>query len=399
MNPARLVFAILPSLFILLSGALIAQISFERGYFIDNNDQKIECTIENQDWLRNPTSFKYRLADDTQTHEGTLAEVKEFVAGNNTFVRFEVRMDTSSQDLRQLSVNRDPEWDTRIVFLKLIVNGSGKLYKYRDRLLELFFFSVDNSPVEQLVYKKVKLPPNAEVVRAYKQSAEFIDNLAYKAQLLARVSCGDPAKLIDWTQYRESMLTRYFETYNACRGDVKTRADKGFLNTLSATVGWDFARMHIYEQWFGFSEASEPDPGIQLGIASEVPLPFNKGKWSVFIQPTFQTSLGLNDHRSHRSLEIPAGIRHYFYLKNTALYINGLLVLDVPFRYHVMETAPYQLDLTLSNDPVGGVAAGGGLRFWRMTVEGRYYGKRRHYYGLTYEYTKFSVLTSFRLRE
>lgn len=35
-----------------------SQISYEKGYYIDNSGQKTECLIKNNDWLRDPTDFK-----------------------------------------------------------------------------------------------------------------------------------------------------------------------------------------------------------------------------------------------------------------------------------------------------------------------------------------------------
>lgn len=38
-----------------------AQINFEKGYFISNDNEKIECLIKSIDWKNNPTEFKYKL--------------------------------------------------------------------------------------------------------------------------------------------------------------------------------------------------------------------------------------------------------------------------------------------------------------------------------------------------
>jgi hypothetical protein len=36
-----------------------SQINFEKGYFYNNENKKIECLIKNNDWLNNPTQIKY----------------------------------------------------------------------------------------------------------------------------------------------------------------------------------------------------------------------------------------------------------------------------------------------------------------------------------------------------
>ena len=49
--------------FPILATNCCAQISFEKGYYIDNSNQKVDCLIKNVDWKNNPTSFEYKLSD------------------------------------------------------------------------------------------------------------------------------------------------------------------------------------------------------------------------------------------------------------------------------------------------------------------------------------------------
>lgn len=46
---------------VLLSLITNAQIIFEKGYYITNDDQKIDCFIKNNDWKYNPSEFDYQL--------------------------------------------------------------------------------------------------------------------------------------------------------------------------------------------------------------------------------------------------------------------------------------------------------------------------------------------------
>lgn len=43
----------------ILSLNCYSQISFQKGYYIDNTNQKINCLIKNIDWKNNPTEFEY----------------------------------------------------------------------------------------------------------------------------------------------------------------------------------------------------------------------------------------------------------------------------------------------------------------------------------------------------
>jgi len=47
-------FALL-AVFLIFSGAdSIAQVSFERGFFIDDSGNRVECLIRNLNWMSNP---------------------------------------------------------------------------------------------------------------------------------------------------------------------------------------------------------------------------------------------------------------------------------------------------------------------------------------------------------
>jgi hypothetical protein len=78
----------------------MAQIRFEEGYLINNDDQKTECLILNLDWQKNPTYFVYKLDKDGELDTGKLVNVKEFgVYGYSRFIRTEVEIDRSLEDL------------------------------------------------------------------------------------------------------------------------------------------------------------------------------------------------------------------------------------------------------------------------------------------------------------
>lgn len=55
-----------------------SQINFEKGYFINNSNQRIECKIRNIDSKKNPTQFEYRLTDEGDSKMGNIVTVREF---------------------------------------------------------------------------------------------------------------------------------------------------------------------------------------------------------------------------------------------------------------------------------------------------------------------------------
>lgn len=141
--------------FLLLSISSYAQITFEKGYFIDRANEKTECFIKNVDWLNNPTSFEYRLTPNAPTQVADMDNVKIFVITDIAkYVRADVKIDRSSANSNSLSEERTPTFQNEQLFLRTLVEGEASLFEYVDNNLVRFFLSVDSIMTEQLVYKR-----------------------------------------------------------------------------------------------------------------------------------------------------------------------------------------------------------------------------------------------------
>ncbi len=51
--------------FLLLFANSFAQISFEKGYFLNESGDKTTCLIKNIDWKNNPVKFSYKLNENS----------------------------------------------------------------------------------------------------------------------------------------------------------------------------------------------------------------------------------------------------------------------------------------------------------------------------------------------
>lgn len=84
---------------------------------------------------------------------------------------------------------------------------------------------------------------------------------------------------------------------------------------------------------------------LGLGIEAEFILPFNKNKWGLLIEPTYHNYKNEKTYEllrpflpttlvtasiDYKSIELPIGIRHYFYLGDESkIFINALFTIDV----------------------------------------------------------------------
>lgn len=310
-----------------------AQIRFEKGYFYDNENTKVNCLIKNVDWLNNPTDIKYKMSENGEINSAKIEEVKEFHVSGITFKRFTVHIDRSGTILPHLSNDRQPMYNEEIVFLKELVKGETSLYSFLDGNLGLFFYETNGQGIIPLVYK-----------RYYKSSLVVGENNQFKQQLINQLSCNDLlSSKVSKINYNKKGLTDFFQRYNSCKnGDsYKTETLKnGFFNFL--------IRPGVTSSTFKIPTRGITNPfpyeydfgsilGYQIGVELEYVLPFNKNKWSFFIEPSYNTfesestSFSYNPvdvDLTYKTFEIPIGLRHYFFLsQKTKIFVNASYVL------------------------------------------------------------------------
>ena len=127
-------------LFCFITVRAFGQITFEKGYIIDNNNRKVECLIKNSDWKNNPKEFDYKLSDNDSPKKGNLSTIKEFsVPGVMKFIRVDTKIDRSPMDESVLSDSINPDWSSERLFLKVLVEGKASLYFYQEDLFWRFF--------------------------------------------------------------------------------------------------------------------------------------------------------------------------------------------------------------------------------------------------------------------
>src|SRR6187431_1560609 len=112
------------ALVLCLSFGAIAQKQFSKGYYIDNQGEKISCYINNTNRITNPESFQYKLDSLSETQEQSLAQVQEFGMKEPKYKRAIVRIDIGKMETEEISAGPKPEWAIDTVFLKVLVEGS-----------------------------------------------------------------------------------------------------------------------------------------------------------------------------------------------------------------------------------------------------------------------------------
>jgi hypothetical protein len=298
-----------------------SQIDFEKGYFIDESGNRIECLIRNMDWRNNPVGFEYKVTQDEKIHTASVSNIKEFgVYEVLKYIRAIVRIDRSGDKINNMNSNRNPDFQEEQLFLKVLIEGKASLFHYNEGNLTRFFYKLNDSEISQLVYKRFLLNGNVA------------QNNLFRQQLLLDMECQDiTLKDVESLSYEQKDLERFFIKYNKA-------TDSGFLNyqpevkehftILTIRPGLSYSSFSIQNS---MTDSRDTDFGnktnFRIGIETEFILPFNKNKWSILIEPTYQyfkaeerkevsnVAGGIRDTRvKYQSVDFPVGVRHYFFL-------------------------------------------------------------------------------------
>ncbi|SNR16880.1 tRNA modification GTPase [Tenacibaculum jejuense] len=380
--------------FILVVNTLFAQISFEKGYFINNTGERIDCLIKNLDWQNNPTEILYKNNENSPEKKLSIHQVQEFsILNSSKFIRAEVAIDRSSDVLHLLTRERNPNFTNELIFLKVLEEGKANLYYYSDNNLTRFFFSKPNKKITQLVYK-----------RYLANVSEIKTNNYYKQQILKNLDSDKISNSkIKWLKYNLKSLKGIFSLYNESTNELNTNQikndSKSFSDFFNLNVrprinnsSLSIANSSIFQ---GFRSAIfESKTNFGLGIEAELLLPFNKNKWSVIIEANYfeYESLGqkfvnpvslANEQGkiTYKSLEIPVGIRHYMFLnEKLSLFVNLQVVFNNTFDSSSIEFISENdrptinpLSISFTNN----YAIGAGLKHKRFILEFRHYTNKK----------------------
>jgi len=251
-------------IFVLFSVSALGQTSFEKGYFIDNHDQRSECQIKNVDW-KNPVEFLYRTEGENEIKRGTLALIKEFgIYGYSRFKRANIKIDRSETSVDALTYDRNPVWSQETRFLKVLVDAKASLYSYNEDNLERYFYSVNDTLIHQLVYKKylVQSPQDIAMVKT---------NSEFRQQLWANVKCSNTKlSVVEKIDYNPKDLTKYFREYNNCEvgsiaaPEVKVKRD---AFNIRITPGLNLSSVQLTNPslpTINFQNAINPRLGVEF---------------------------------------------------------------------------------------------------------------------------------------
>ncbi|WP_172665841.1 outer membrane beta-barrel protein [Flammeovirga sp. OC4] len=369
---------------ILFTFSAFAQINFEKGYIINNDNERLECFIKNLEWAQSPRKIEYRLSQDSKAKSGSLEDIKAFgIEGEFKYIKETVQIDHSSNNLANLKEERGPLFKEETVFLKVILEGKASLYQYKDMELLRFFLHLDGKEIEPLVYKR------------YRSKNKIAYNSYFKQQLYLNLRTNNITIAdVENIDYSLKKIKPVIQKFN---GDTplntKDYTTKKKKNSFHFT-----AKLGLGNSGLFIKNSNSKSEGIQfdnqtnfrVGGDFEYILPYNKNKWGLYIAPTYQTYTGENYQITssavrrttttsvkYNSIEIPFGVRYYSYLnKNLKLYFGVAYILDYSFDSEITFKREDSSNLyePLTIDSRGNLAFSVGVK-----VSDRFIGELKYY--------------------
>lgn len=335
--------------FCLLTGLITinsyyAQIKFEKGYLIDNSGTRKEILIKNQGWLNNPVNFEYKTDESSEIKKESINNIREFsIDGEQKYIRANVMIDRSSSNLNSMSYSKAPDLKSETIFLKYIIEGKATLLYYEDGGLRRYFYSIEKSEPEQLIYKPY-----------YIDEGSIGYNEDYKKQINDHLKCETASVSLQNINYSTKDLTKIFNQYNQCSGEQSVNYSipdtKKNLFHLNIRPGITFSSFDTTHQFIYTSVKNDfgSYTSFRIGLELEYILPFNKNKWAIIAEPTYQYYKGNKEiieyentsfeYRylttiNYKAIEVPIGVRHYFFLNDhSKIFLNAAYAIGINLK-------------------------------------------------------------------
>ena len=358
---------------------LISQDYYENGFYINPELDTIHVLIKNEDWLSNPKGITIK---ETNTSKA------EFLSTNN-FIQFQIpdkvkyikrtlNVDLQKHILSNLSTNRNPNFIEREILLKVLIQGKASIYSYVDGNNQIFFFQINNEPINQLIYKP------------FQKEAGIVEyNNYYRQQLLNSLDC-DELEISDFKKLKYtsadlvSIVKVYNASYNSAIVDFSSASNQSVLN-FYLVGGLRLAQFSISNVLSSMKDNSFNSKFVgTIGLKLEGVLPFRNGNWSIFLEPTYhkyETTdvienqfLGNNTiNVRNNSVEIPLGLKYnVINRKAFKYYISTTVVPEV----HINSEINFSKGSSLYPHRNFGFGIGTGITINRAQLEFVYHSRR-----------------------
>lgn len=314
---------------------------FEKGYFIENNGNKVECFLDKKYQFYSPDIVKYKLIENDNIKEIDLNSIKELSIYNKViYYKFNVEVEVSGVGIEDLDNEKKINTITKNVLLELVEDGKIKLFVYNFDYKSCFYLLKEGESVPELLdYKK------------YRSGEQFVtvsENNNYRNEIYNFVKDANiSAAELENIEYEEDDLQKVIKKYNELNNNSlslnfkKSKSSKFNIKPRLSILNSSVEYQNLINSSFNSKSKFDSKVGLGFGVDLELETISN---FSVFLSPIFssytntstQTIYGVSssdrvietkvDYKFIRNL---IGVRKYFELKNKKeIYFGANLIFD-----------------------------------------------------------------------
>jgi hypothetical protein len=284
-------------LLLVLAETSVGQENFLPGFLVSLKGDTIKGLVDYRNWDRNPEKISFKETAAGITSEYYPLQIKSFVVLDESYESAVVQTETSSDDTKFLSHDKNLEIVSDTTFLQVIVRGKKSLYYYKTREGKENFYIWQDSSFQLLIYKKY--------LKNQDDGTVIAENLTYNGQLTIYLQgCEGIQKRLSEVRYQKNSLEDIFLFYYSCTREniyfhkktEKTTVRFGALAGVSVTV------LKFYGDFIYLVEAGyQPSFSFSGGLFMDIIFPRSQGKWSV------------NNELLFTSYNVDGKYEHYFH--------------------------------------------------------------------------------------
>jgi hypothetical protein len=181
-------------------------------FIITKNGEKITGDIGIPLGDKNPRSINFRKSSQEGFTKLRPADISGFFKGGTHYQSAIVNVDTSYYKLDQLTPDKDPEYRSNTVYLKILAKGKKSLFQLTDQDGKTHFY-IENNGIIPLVRRQYII----WYYRLENYEKRLAENSMYKGQLKAYLSdCKHIGKKLDKMLYLKGDFKKIFQEYYKC---------------------------------------------------------------------------------------------------------------------------------------------------------------------------------------
>ena len=302
---------------------LHAQKTILKGYIIKLNNDTVKGYIDYKNWNKNPLSINYypTLNDkpqnlDTKSINGfgiTDDKYKE------SYISKAVKLETSPQQLGKLGFDKEPSFEDKVLFLRILNEGDLTLLKYVDDRSHFFINNGDKT--EELINKRYYVNESKNQIAYNSDYKEQLKNLFINDKEISDNEIGK-------VSFYESDIIKIIQKHNQSKPDSykpTSAKNENLTAKFSLILGGSYSTLSFGD--IDFKSSTNIAPGVSL----------------LLIIPRSSEKLGINFDLLYRSFKFNGTNQSkqsdFQYSNQTYAFDGKYLKLSAMFRYTFANTS------------------------------------------------------------